>query len=159
MKIALARFVCGRCKTEFEAPLLGEMSYGEFLLWSSRGSVAYLNALADPIFAEVRRLLDSRFQAANIDSLVMADMLQGMFGPMACDPDDHGAPFMMNVKPPCPNCGADKPSSWDFVDPPKFLESEISHVSHNAWNALSADEKLLRFDQFVRACSLEAVVD
>ena len=60
---------CADCGNTFPAPLLGDFSYGEFLLFGRDGTAyAYLNALNHPMW----ELADSVIQPADGDAIVRA---------------------------------------------------------------------------------------
>ncbi len=130
----------------YEAPSLGALSYGEFLFWSPNGRAAYLNALDYRPYLEVAELLRKRFEKFANDENLRATVLQKIFGPLACDPDDLGAPYMMDVKPPCSHCGSSRPRTWDLVVPPKIVDWEVHEITHNAWSAVSGEQRLARLD-------------
>jgi hypothetical protein len=139
MKITLAKYCCVDSSHTFEAPLLDEGRYGEFLLWSSTGSVAYLNAFEDLVYSEVRELVENIMSDA--DLFQVAELLQKIFGYVACDPDAHGALYSINEHPSCPICGGHRITSWEMIEPKKLVELEILEVTHHGWNQLSSEQK------------------
>jgi hypothetical protein len=142
MKITLGKYCCESCSFIFEAPMLDDSSYGEFLLWSPNGRVAYLNGLRDPTYREFSTLLKINPSTSKLDSLSAAKVLQHMYGPLACDPDDAGLPFAMDSGPKCPSCGSHRFASWEMIHPPKIVEMDIPPVTHISWNKLSIAAKL-----------------
>lgn len=141
MKIPLAKYVCEICDAAFEAPMLGESRYGEFLLWSSSGDVAYLNAFQDKTYQEVADLIAAQSEILKRDSFKAAEVLQNIFGPLACDPDRTGAPFVIGAHPPCKKCKRGRVASWEMIDPPKIVDLDIPSVTHKRWDRLTDREK------------------
>lgn len=89
--LEIIEHTCAECGKKFESPGLGEWSYGEFLLRTERGSVAYVNAMADAAYNEVGGMLSEIPQTASLEDLERADILWCIYGPVACDPDGDGA--------------------------------------------------------------------
>lgn len=149
MKIALAKYACDHCGGTFEAPMLDESSYGEFLLWSSTGKVAYMNAFEDRAYLEVKGLLSETFDDLRADPFRASEVLQNIFGPMACDADPTGAPYAIGAQPSCPSCENGHVASWELIYPPKIVEYDIPVVTHVRWDRLSDAEKAEQLDHFV----------
>jgi hypothetical protein len=141
MNITLGRYTCENCGTRFEAPMLNEFAYGEFLLWSANGSAAYLNCFDDKTFDEVGGLVDEHLKETGLSEPAVADAFQKLFGPLACDPDDSGNIFVLG-QPPCLECGSSRMASWSMIDPPKIVERDIPAVTHRGWAQLSLSEKV-----------------
>jgi hypothetical protein len=141
MKIYLAKYVCRACKRSFEAPILGESSYGEFLLWTASGVVAYLNAIENTEYAEVEEILLRRFDFFKQDEFKSAEVLQNIFGVVACDPDENGFPFKIGARPRCPHCKEGHGESWDIENPTQLVQQTIPAAQHLKWARLSAIEK------------------
>jgi len=141
MKLELARYKCSTCANIYTAPSLGESAYGEFLLWSESGSVAYLNALEDPTFKEVDSLLLLHPKASMLPPLERAKVLRKIYGRLACDVDEHGVPFSIDASPPCPSCGGQQLESWELTNPAEVVDISVKEVTHVHWYALSIEEK------------------
>lgn len=122
--------------------MLDESSYGEFLLWSPNGKVAYINAIEDRTYSEVKDLLLHSFEAMRSDPFKAAEVLQELFGPVACDPDPSGAPYMIGAQPPCPNCAGGRIASWELIHPAKVVEWDIPIVTHERWDRMNEREKI-----------------
>lgn len=150
MKLQLVKFQCKKCNTFFEAPELGYSSYGEFILRSrGEGKEAYLNALEDDTYEEVKLLLESNPRVTERNTNGFSELLWQHYGEIACDPDQFGFPFQIGAPPKCPACGAQEVSSWEYIDPPKFLEKTIEPVTHIFWKSFSEQEKKLRINQIL----------
>ena len=59
-KIAAFTNRCESCGSIFNAPSLGDFSYGEFILWSNNREIRYLNALDDVVYQELILLIDEQ---------------------------------------------------------------------------------------------------
>jgi hypothetical protein len=142
MKLELAKYECKGCAAEFEAPSLAENAYGEFLLRSKHGVMAYLNAFLDTTYKEVDNILSFVAGTANLPPLARAKVLRSIYGGLACDFDENNSPFEIDAYPPCPVCGGQEIVSWEFRNRPHVLEMSVPSVTHNRWNMLSTAEKI-----------------
>jgi hypothetical protein len=88
MKIELFKCICVNGHI-FSAPSLGEVAYGEFLLWSKNGEVAYLNAFKDPTYKAMENALQALPELSSLRPRARAELLQRIYGPTACDPDHN----------------------------------------------------------------------
>jgi predicted RNA-binding Zn-ribbon protein involved in translation (DUF1610 family) len=141
MKLELTNYTCAKCGDVYSAPSLGETAYGEFLLWSENGGVAYLNAFQDPTYKEVDNLIKVHPKTAGLQPLNQAKVLRRVYGKLACDRGRNGEIFSMDSSFPCPVCGSQKIASWEFPSPPIFIEVDVQPVSHFAWSNLTDQEK------------------
>ncbi|MGK7867073.1 hypothetical protein [Falsiroseomonas sp. E2-1-a20] len=139
MKITLGKYVCAACNHTFEAPMLDESRYGEFLLWSLSGRLAHLNAFEDAVYEELKSLVTDAIGAE--DPFRVADILQQIFGPLACDPDPQGKPYSIDGQPLCPACRSRRIASWELIEPQKVVEMEIPEVAHQRWGQLTRPQK------------------
>jgi hypothetical protein len=142
MKFLIYRFQCGSCRHWFEHHQMTPVVYGEFLMRSeTRRTERYLNAITDPVYEEVDRLLRFETRVGSRSERERAEILQSLFG-VACDPDEDGGLFQMNLLPRCPDCGAEEIADYASTEPPRIVDLEIPHVTHDQWNALNQAEKL-----------------
>lgn len=141
MKLQLVKYRCASCDHAFDSLALPEGAYGEFLLWSKNGKLAYLNAFEDPTLKEVDNLMTACSSVVSLTPLERSRLLHRIFGRVACDPDDGGAPFEIDAYPPCPKCGRTEIASWEFKEPTEIVEMNPPSVTHNGWATLSADAK------------------
>jgi hypothetical protein len=125
MKLELIEYTCANCGFTFEAPSFGESAYGEFLLRSKRGTLAYLNAFSDSTYKELDGLLTCEPSLASIRPNDRAKILRRVFGLVACDWDDGVSPFEIDALPACPGCRAHAISSWRFKSPPMLVDIEV----------------------------------
>lgn len=137
MKLELVTYTCGDCAFSFDAASLGETAYGEFLLWSKNAEIAYLNAFTDGTYKSVDRLLLAIPEIAGLNPLLRSEILQEIYGRLACDFDSKGDFFQISGLPPCPACGSQNITSWRFKNPPEVVEIDIPPVSHKRWEGLS----------------------
>jgi hypothetical protein len=145
MKFQVFEYTCGNCAAVFEAPALSEMSYGEFLLRSRRGALAYLNAINDPTYKEVSTLISR--ERASLRPVDQAIILRRAFGPVACDWDNGDSPpspFDIEASPVCPHCHQQRPRSWRAKHPPATVDVDVPSVSHAEWNGLANAKKMER---------------
>lgn len=147
MKLVLYEYVYSLdCK--ITEPEVLEHSYGEFLLRKRNGpGMRYLNALEDDAYQEVSEIIKGFFPNVKFES---SDLLQIVFGPVACDPDIDGKPFEMNLAPYCETCDAAEPLSWQMTEPPVFVYIEVPLVKHDLWNSLSPERKRNRVLDFLK---------
>ena len=150
LSLPLHDFVCARCARAFQAPELGEGSYGEFLLRSvGAGETRHLNALQDAVFAEVDALLQADVRVAALPPSRRAKLLHRVYGPAACDPDAAGAPLHIGVHGPCPACGSQDMRSWEPSSPPQRVDVDVPLVSHAAWSRLGTGQRTARIGEAV----------
>jgi hypothetical protein len=137
MKLQKFVFKCDPNGHQFESFEVPENSYGEFLLRDASGSsVRSLNALADTTYDEVAKALGQLAVTAQIPLRKRAEILQKIFGEVACDPDERGAPLRIGQHASCPICGTTAMKSWEASDPPFFKEVAVQPVTHRAWRAM-----------------------
>jgi hypothetical protein len=132
-------FTCGACQSEYEAPVfLG--GYGEFVARSSRGTLAHVNALEDPVFEEVQQLAEAAIteMGAQLSAPVAGSIVQAAFA-VACDPDPGGGDYVIGAHPPCPRCGSQVPSEW--VETGAVVPTDVPPTSHSRWSALSPEAR------------------
>lgn len=136
MKLIIQReHVCEKCSTRFNAPDLGDYSYGEFLLWSASGECRYLNAFEDDAYKEVVDIIELCKKCG-----VEGGLVQEVYGRVACDPDENGLFFHIS-SPPCPQCGSTNIAS---VGDQSMGARAVESVSHFLWGSLSYEEKRRR---------------
>lgn len=54
-----ATYHCQTCDAVFQAPIISDFSYGEFILSSTSGEYRYLNVFDDPVYQEVFDIIQS----------------------------------------------------------------------------------------------------
>lgn len=141
MRLHIFKFTCGNCGCEFKSPKMSFDTYGEFLLRSKGGELAYLNAISDPVYQEVDDLLNQLPELQGKSALMLSEFLRKVFG-VACDSDTQGNSFSIGGDPVCPSCGDRNISYWEATEPPEYLEQEWPPVTHVKWSSLSDSEKL-----------------
>ena len=145
MILQLAKFKCKNCKTEFKANILKFEGYGEFSLRTPHANnIAYLNALEDKTYDEVDVLLKDNIYPKGKSANELANVLQNTYGEIACDPDVNGYYYQIGGSPSCTTCNRPCLDQWELIEPPVFVYKEIQSVTHNYWNSLSSQEKLVR---------------
>lgn len=141
MKLGIAEFTCGHCGHIFDAPELAPEIYGMFLLRSKNGSLAVLDAIQDKTYEEVVSIIRGKLRKRDMTDDERIDIIQGIYGELACDPDINGAAFVIGMPPKCPACNNQRLASWDFKDPPMTVEITVPAVTHKRWRSLSTAEQ------------------
>lgn len=141
MKLQLVKYKCAQCKSEFKVPHLRSGAYGEFLLRSTSGEVAYLDAMKDSTYDEVFDLIKSHRKIAHQSPNKLAEILRRSYGHIACDKDNQGEHFAIGTSPICPVCKSQDMEYWEVLEPPEFINENIDPVTHNDWNNLSTLQK------------------
>lgn len=138
MEFELFYYVCKYCETRFNSPTT-KNKYGEFLMRSNSGELAYLNASEDSVFKEFSSLFDANKKNTKHNCTTIREEIQlihDTFG-FACDPAQDKTYFQISNKAPCPTCGRKEFQSWGPTKPPEFIELNIKPVTHANWNNLS----------------------
>jgi hypothetical protein len=136
---------CSNCVTSFQAFSLGDFSYGEFLLWSKSGNCRYLNAFEDPTYQEVIDIIQLCKETGAVHVHDASQLLQEVYGELACDVDEFGEPYRMNY-PSCPNCGS---TNIALVGSEIVGQAVVSNVTHEIWNSFTQKEKEARLLKIV----------
>ena len=144
MILRMFTFCCEPLAHRFLAPNLPLNSYGEFLLRDPTGtSLAYLGALDDRVFAEVRSLLDAHLPE-HIGKRQKAVLLHECYGEVACDLDTRGRSFAIGQFAKCPICLSPKMKSWNEAEPAEFVEVDVPPVTYSFWNSLDFQARSTR---------------
>ena len=142
MKLIFCKYDCSHCKNHFKAPELSGAVYGEFLLRSTAsGEIRYLNAFNDSSYDEVSSLMLTNSEVAALSAVKRANLLQRIYGQVACDRDANGHAYQLGLHPTCPTCSTQTMSNWEFTEPPEFIEIDILPVTHLNWSILSNEVK------------------
>lgn len=142
---SLGEYSCFSCGRRFTVPMLGDFSYGIFIMFSATpGQMAWLEALTDKVFDEVAAILHGFPDFASIDELTQTDVLHALFS-LACDPDPHGRPYFLSTA--CSRCGGFDVKFRGELEQPELFEVSIPDVTHGAWLALDPSARILRLRQ------------
>jgi DNA-directed RNA polymerase subunit M/transcription elongation factor TFIIS len=141
MTFHLFKYICKRCGSVYKAPEVSADSYGEFLMRSPTGETVHLDAMSDPVFAEVDALLKRLPCMQRKSPVQLAKIQRNVFG-VACDPDSQGNRYSIEAKPICQTCGNKEPSYWEATEPPEFVDIDVPEVAHNGWGQLDELEKI-----------------
>ncbi|MBA5607395.1 hypothetical protein H3H36_18725 [Duganella sp. FT3S] len=148
MKLVLFNYNCPCCGENFKVAQLPPHAYGEFLLRRrGRDAIRYLDAINDRPYAEVSDEIDKILLAKKGRSFENSDVLQKVFGAIACDPDFDGEQFEIGLPPPCPVCGNQGGFSWRMTEPIETADVEVAPITHTLWNKLSHQEKIIRIGE------------
>lgn len=142
MKLGLVVCTCGHCHSTFEAPSLREGAYGEFLLRSKGGALAYLNVFLDSSYKELSEMLASIPITLDLMPSERTKVLQGLYGPLACDLDSNSYPFELDVFPACGECGSRDIVSWEFKNAAETVEVPVQTLTHFHGSMLSHENKI-----------------
>lgn len=141
MKLHIFKYTCNSCGSQFKAPEIGPDAYGEFLLRSSSGSLRYLNAMSNPVYDEVSKLVKTLPSSKDKSDIQLASIVRSAFG-IACDPDEHGQVLHMDAKPVCPSCENQNITYWEATEPAEYVDETVEPVTHNKWGELSEKQKV-----------------
>ena len=156
MKLLIVDYGCALCGREFSAPDVPHALYGEFLLRShGAGRMAFLDGLGDEPFQEVAALVEAH-TGTERSSGVLGGLLHGVYGAVACDPDQDGNAYHLNLNAPCPHCASQQIKARKVRDPIEVVEVEVAPVTHLEWDALGPEERARRVGKQLKALSLLA---
>jgi len=145
MKLVLFEYECAFDGSLFKAPQLGPHAYGEFLLRKKNSTaLRYLDTIASSAYEDVAHELDTSSETSGLDEVRQSDVLQAIFGIVACDPDVDGEPFEMGLLPYCVQCKDPSSLSWRMTDPIEVVEMDVRPVTYLVWNRLSDQERKLK---------------
>lgn len=143
MKLQIAKFNCGKCQSEFNAPVLSIGTYGEFLLRStSNNNILHLDAIDDDTYDEVDKLLKENPYSKEKTANELAAILRTIYGEVACDLDENGKPYKIGTPSFCPFCDSKNIDRWELIEPPIFIDKDVKSVTHKVWNSLDLDQKV-----------------
>ena len=139
MNMTIWKYQCDKCSKWFKAvELPGEICYGIFLARNKKGSMRILYALEDPVYQEVSEIIETDEIAHCMDDMEKSDILQAAFE-VACDNDDDGSPFQLNVFPTCPYCGSLKIKHYTSTE--GFIEHDLESLTHEKWNTMTIAQR------------------
>ena len=150
MKPLLFNYLCAQCNNRFKYPGFPDSVYGEFILISESGEIAYLNSFEDKIFDEVRLLFkkyEKNFE--KIDKYNEAKIFQEIFS-ITCDQSPSGGTYRIDGSPICPVCKSTKMVSWGETNPPEIAAEDIIPITHKCWNELSLMERESRTENAIK---------
>ncbi|MFD0896051.1 hypothetical protein KBB96_09905 [Luteolibacter ambystomatis] len=150
MSSVIYEYTCASCGTEFKASGVPEMSYGEFVLRTKSGEESYLEAIGNPAFNEVWKLVESHPSLAHTDPNRLGEITQKIFGPV-CDLSPTGQIFHVGIPPACPICSSHKMASWRESRPLQL--SPIPSATQNRWESLDESKKAAVIDEAIRDLS------
>jgi DNA-directed RNA polymerase subunit RPC12/RpoP len=140
IKCNLFKYKCGKCGANFEAPVY-LAGYGKFLLRSHEsGEVAWLDAISSNAFKEGSELIKKHPKVINLKSIPQSNIVQDVIGSIY-DKSAQGNHFGINVDPKCSQCGEQRASGYEEVQPSKLVEIDVEPVTSSRWDKLSEKEK------------------
>ncbi len=151
MKLVLFEYRCESCGISFKAPQISPHAYGDFLLRKKNSpALRYVDAVHSVAYSEVACELKINAETRGLGETKQSDVLQAIFGRVACDPDVDGEPFEMGLPPYCPKCAGPSASAWSITEPIEFVELEIPPATFLRWTGLTAQEKKIRVLEALR---------
>lgn len=151
MKLVLFEYRCRSCGGIFKAPQVSPHAYGEFLLRKKNSSsLRYLDAINSSVYSDIAREIKINPETSGLNEMRQSNVLQAIFGGVACDPDADGQPFHMGLMPRCPHCNERDALSWNITDPIEFDEIEVAPVEFSIWHGLTPKERKKRILDGVR---------
>jgi hypothetical protein len=142
MRIQILKCSCDYCGNKCERPFLPDGAYGEFLLFSKSGAVAYLNVFDDSSYDEVCSIVKSIPLVAHSSASATVDLIQRIYGKVACDPDVNNDFFQIDNALSCYACGCANSLSCSLENPKEAVGVKIPSVTHSKWSNLSDMQKL-----------------
>jgi len=140
MNLQLYIYNCGNCGNTFKSPELPGDPYGEFLMHSVNGEIAYLSSFKDAVFQEIESFFERSELLNNMDKINRVKIFHNIFG-VACDPASDSSNYQIGRDPRCPKCHSNNKLSWHPTNPPEIIDMQINLVTHNNWNKLNQNQK------------------
>jgi len=140
-QITMERFraTCGECGERFEV-LARVLDYGTTVLQSTAGRFRLLDAFTDPVYEELRALVESVI-GRTVEAHDDVEMFHRVVD-RSVDVDEPGERVLSPFdEQPCPKCGGTTYARFGPFVPGKFTDVPISPVTHEAWSRLSEAEK------------------
>ena len=135
MKVFTFKATCNDCKTEFDNPLLSDLSYGEFIARGERGTVfAYLPAINNFGWDRINQLFKKTFPKKDQDS--ETNCFQWIIGKCLDLIDNQELSIVNN--PICPNCHRDSVMYGDEI---KTGELNLPDATFSVFLALNDMEQ------------------
>lgn len=131
--------VCARCGARFRTLHQSPHDYGVAVLVSPSERVAAAAPDDDPVWEEVRVLVESIAEGRNMTDRDMAVRFPLAFD-RTVDALDGDRLYMWGDIP-CPVCGSQERAISEPKEPPEFLDVTADAVTHERWEALSNEEK------------------
>jgi hypothetical protein len=140
------RLACEVCGTEYSRVRFGIGGYGSFAYQSRSGTRAFLFALEDPVFGEVKALLDDVLAQRVGKPLREHERHGALLRALALtvDPAPSGEEYFRNEEAPCPCCGSTSARLMQNLEEHRGIDVPAVSVTHRRWEALSHDEKRAR---------------
>ena len=150
MKLHNFNYECGNCGRKFKSPELLGNPYGEFLMRSEKGDIAYLYALDNVVFKEFSDMLAQHSMISGMQDVEQAKILHQIFG-FACDLSPDGSRYQITQDPLCTFCNKCQITHWGPTNPPECVDLDVKLITHNEWNSLTEKEKHMVVDKGVKA--------
>ena len=99
-------------------------------------------------FNEVEKLFDHVIQSKETGKLDQVDIFQSIFS-VSCDLANDESQYQIGLNPVCPNCHSRDMAAWQETNPPEYDKEDIKFVTHEVWNKLTYEEKLVLVDKAI----------
>jgi hypothetical protein len=140
VKLQNYEYKCQCCGHQFKAPSLIGTPYGEFLLRSLHGDIAYLLAIDSQHFEAIKQMVKNDPRLISISSLGRAKVLHEIFG-LTCDFAPDGSRYKIGRSPACPNCDSLESLNIGAVDPAEIIEMSIPAVTNLNWDTFDEESR------------------
>ena len=135
---------CDKCGYVGITHHLGE--YGRLIGYTSCYEFAEFNAFEDPVFDEVKALVEECLPKDNpMSSLCFRQVLE-----IVCDSSPSGEKYKFDEKFVCPSC-RNPQLKFGPDDPPVIEEVNLPFVTHKIWQDLKKLEKLEKMEKKLKS--------
>jgi hypothetical protein len=129
---------CGVCQHRFILPGADlSFHYGTFLGVSPTPEAAFLEAVTDPVYAEIDALVTQNAPTAGMIPVDPDRLVRAVVGSVF-DPDSMGSPFNFNT-PLCPRCASPQTGLLHETQVP--WPGVVIRATHHQWDTLTAAAK------------------
>ena len=143
-RLLLAVYRCRKGKHEFTAAMPPDHFYGAlFYRTRTPGRMAVLHSLIDPVFDDVRAILQCEQSFARLSVDRQRRLLQNVVGAI-CDRDERGETFSADADPACTVCGRANVRYLHDTSPEEYGEFTVPELTHSTWDMLDRDARQQR---------------
>ena len=149
MRLQYFQYECAHCGELTQSPQLPEYPYGEFLLRSHKGAIAYFFSLNHKVFNALDDILKTSVGVEKKTPSERAKILQTLLGLIA-DPAPDGTPYDINQNPLCDGCGMSEFKHYGPVKPVAYVDLDIPSLTFHRWLDRSSKERVDWVHQLMR---------
>lgn len=140
MRLQYFQYECAQCGDVTQSPQLPEYPYGEFLLRSQQGAIAYFFSINHKVYNELDNILKATAEVEKKTPTERAKILQTLLGLIA-DPAPDGTSYDINQDPLCGGCGMSEFKHYGPVQPVAYVDLDIPTLTFQRWLACSSQER------------------